>query len=287
MLRKLLFWMLPFALGVLLFALDRPAACSAQQPDKPPAVTDDDDDWEVPPPGPRDENPPPKNQHRLRNPAEKNRLPEGMLPPPGRRPHGLPEGAPPGQWPDQMMPPPGGMPGGMLPGGLPHGRGGPGQGQGGPQAGPEGQPQGPGAMGPMMPGARGGYPRGYAPRGSYGYSGRMWGPFGGGMFFPSEHDADMLELTDKEHELELKVGTLSDEFHRAEGEKREKLKTELREAVAKQFGLRQERRRMELKRLEEGLKRMRDVIDRRDKAREQIINRHLSELLGEEDELRF
>jgi hypothetical protein len=44
---------------------------------------------------------------------------------------------------------------------------------------------------------------------------------------------------------------------------------------------------LELKRLEEEMKHMREIIERRDKARDRIINRHVSELLGEEDELRF
>jgi hypothetical protein len=164
------------------------------------------------------------------------------------------------------------------------------EGNRGPEGEFQGPPQGggapmPGGMRPempgnYMPGSRGGAPRGY---------GRMWGPFfgGGGYAFSPEQDPEMLELANKERDLESKADSLTDEFRQAEGEKKEKIKTQLRETLVKQFELRQDRRRKELKRLEEGLKRMHEVIERRDKAREQIINRHLSELLGEEDELRF
>jgi hypothetical protein len=285
--RKIYFWILPLASAFLFIALDRAATCSAKPPDKTPAASPDEDDWEAPPPGPRNENPPPKDPHRRRNQAEKNHPPEGMAPPQeqgnmGRGwPHGhglvgRPEGGPQDGQPRGMMPPEGAFPGG-------------------PPQGPEGDLQGPpqGAVGPQMPGGmHPGMPGGNYPLGSRGGArgyGRMWGPFfgGGGFAFSPEQDPEMLELANKERDLETKVDALADEFRRAEGEKKEKIKTELRENLTKQFELRQDRRRKELKRLEEGLKRMNETIERRDKAREQIINRHLSELLGEEDELRF
>ena len=110
----------------------------------------------------------------------------------------------------------------------------------------------------------------------------------GGLFGPGpEQDKEMFELAMKERELEKKVGGLIEDLHRAEGTQKEKIKAELRETVSKQFEVRQDRRRLELKRLEEALKHMREVIERRDKARDQIIDRHIAELVGVEDELRF
>jgi hypothetical protein len=285
MTRKCSMWIFLLASAAMLFALDRTTTCTAQQPAGPTAMTDNEDDWDVPPPGPREKNTPPAVQRRAHHPAEKVRPEEGMVPPPVRKPLERPAGGPPGEQTGSMMPP------GMSPfDDGPRGPGDPQQGPGGPhRGGPGGPPQGdrysmpPGPMGPQAP-----YAHGYSPRGGYGYGGRMWGPFfGGGFAFSGEQDPEMLELAKKEQDLEMKVGELTNDVRQAEGEKRDKIKTTLREIVMKQFDLRQEKRRLELKRLEEGLKRMRDIIEKRDKAREQIINRHLSELLGEEDELRF
>ena len=51
--------------------------------------------------------------------------------------------------------------------------------------------------------------------------------------------------------------------------------------------LRQKRRKLHIQRLEEELQRMREAIDEREKVREQIIGRRVSELTGERYDLDF
>ena len=53
------------------------------------------------------------------------------------------------------------------------------------------------------------------------------------------------------------------------------------------FDVRQQIRSLELKRLEEKLARLREVIERRDTSRELIVGKRLSEMLGEAYELDF
>jgi hypothetical protein len=120
----------------------------------------------------------------------------------------------------------------------------------------------------------------------------MTAPYGPGMGMAGLYggpppDPEMARLAEKEGQLEREIQNRCERFHQPEVEQKEKIKAEIREIVAQQFELRQERRRLELKRLEEEMKHMREIIERRDKARDRIINRHVSELLGEEDELRF
>jgi hypothetical protein len=113
----------------------------------------------------------------------------------------------------------------------------------------------------------------------------MMGPLGG---YGPPPDPEMVKLAEKEGNLEREIADLNGQFHQTpDAEQKEKIKAELRETIAKQFDVRQERRRLELKRLEEQLKHMREVIERRDKAKGQIIDRHLSELLGVEEDLQF
>jgi len=98
----------------------------------------------------------------------------------------------------------------------------------------------------------------------------------------------MLEIAEKEEELEQQSRRLSGEFHRPSADRtQEEVKGELRDIVAKHFEVRQERRRLELKRLGERLKRMGEVIKRREEVRDSIIDRRMSELIGVEDEFRF
>ncbi len=68
---------------------------------------------------------------------------------------------------------------------------------------------------------------------------------------------------------------------------REKLKPQITELVNKHFDVRQQRRSLELKRLEDELQRLRETIDRRSKARKEIVEKRVSELIGREDDLRF
>ncbi len=57
--------------------------------------------------------------------------------------------------------------------------------------------------------------------------------------------------------------------------------------MTQQFEARQQRRKLELTRLEDELKRLREAADRREKNKPQIIEKRVSELLGEEADAGF
>ena len=65
------------------------------------------------------------------------------------------------------------------------------------------------------------------------------------------------------------------------------LKEQLGELVNKHFEVRQQRRQLELKRLEEELERLRDAIESRNEARDELVRQRVVEILGEEAGLEF
>jgi len=147
----------------------------------------------------------------------------------------------------------------------PFGRRGPGPGGGpGPGFGPEGVgPQGPmGPRGPMGPGPRG-----------------PWGEQEG----MGRGDPEMHRLMLEETELDRRSHELAAQYRRAPTAEKEELKKQLAEVVANQFRVRQERRMLELKRIEEEVKRLRESIERRNEAQDKIIERRVAELLGLDD----
>jgi hypothetical protein len=101
------------------------------------------------------------------------------------------------------------------------------------------------------------------------------------------YDPEMYELLKRDQELERQTAELSMQHRRAPQEEREALKKQLTEAVQRHFDARQERRRLQLKRLEEELQSLREAIEKRDGARDEVINRRVAELLGVEETLGF
>ena len=160
----------------------------------------------------------------------------------------------------------------MSPGGPPMMRG-------GQQNGRDGMP-GPGA-GPR-PGAGPGPgpgPRGFGggrPSGSPRWPHHDWEAM-------EKSDPDMFKLFSKDHALERRTRELSVQYRQAPKEQRPSIRKELVEAVDAHFEVRQERRSLELKRLEEELNRLRSAIERRSKAKKDISSRRVAELLGEDD----
>ena len=74
---------------------------------------------------------------------------------------------------------------------------------------------------------------------------------------------------------------------RATSDDRPKLKKQLEDLVAKHFDVRQQRRALELKRLEAELQRLREAMERRQKAREKLIQERVTDLVGHEEEPAF
>jgi hypothetical protein len=97
----------------------------------------------------------------------------------------------------------------------------------------------------------------------------------------------MYKLLKEDQDLEHQTRELVMQYRRAPSDQRDKLKAQITELVNKHFDVRQQHRSLQLKRLEGELQRLREVIDRRSKARKEIVEKRLSELIGHEDELRF
>lgn len=103
-----------------------------------------------------------------------------------------------------------------------------------------------------------------------------------------ERDPEMFELMQQEQELDRRTHQLADEFRRlGETDAREKIRAELTEVTGQQFDARQKRRELELRRMTEQLERLKASISSRAEHRQEIVERRVSQLLGEEDELGF
>jgi septum formation topological specificity factor MinE len=119
------------------------------------------------------------------------------------------------------------------------------------------------------------------------------GSFGGGGFSirgygsPEPEDPEMRDLMRKDSEMERQTMELAAQIRRAKPEEREKLKKDISELVAKHFEVRQERRKLQLKRMEEELKRLREAITKRDDSSDSIVKNRIAELIGEPRELDF
>lgn len=153
--------------------------------------------------------------------------------------------------------------------------------------------------GPPPPGRRGDRPP-LGPRGDGPPDGPPRGPLDGPPHerFGQQHelrmleqlkelDPEMYELEKADRELERQSLELSEKYRRAPRDKRETIQTQLAEAVAKHFDVRQSRRELHLKRLTEELEKLRRSIEGRSDIRDQIIGKRVSELMGEADDLAF
>jgi hypothetical protein len=96
-------------------------------------------------------------------------------------------------------------------------------------------------------------------------------------------DPEMEKLLQLDFSLDRQSHELADQFGHASKDQRDEIKKKIDEVVTKQFEARQERRTLELKRLEDEIKRIRDSIDKRNQGKQQIVDRRVSELLGQDD----
>jgi hypothetical protein len=161
---------------------------------------------------------------------------------------------------------PGGGPGGIEPrkggpgerGKPPFGRGPKGEGQGGPPRG--GEPRGPG----------------FVPGGARIDMERL-----------RQDDPEMYALLLSDQQLEEQTLDAADELRRAPSEQREKLRMQLSDLVNKHFDVRQQRRELQLKRMEAELGRLRGAIKERNDTRDKIIEERMTELTGSAKNLGF
>lgn len=97
----------------------------------------------------------------------------------------------------------------------------------------------------------------------------------------------MYKAVKTDMDLDRLTRELAMQYPRAPSDQRDRIKKEVEKAVAQQFEVRQQRRVLELKRLENELLRLHEAMDRRGKAREQLIQKRVSELLGHDDQPAF
>lgn len=162
---------------------------------------------------------------------------------------------------------------------------GPGNGPGGPGMGMgPGMGRGPmgGGMGMGGPGMGGGMGMGPMPG---------MGGFGGGrpgMNMMQQNDPEMFELHEQDGNLERRTAELCEQLRRlADDNEKAEVKKQLEEVVGRHFDVRQERRKLELKRLETELKRLNEAIEKRQAARDDIIKRRIMLLTGQNDPMEF
>lgn len=110
------------------------------------------------------------------------------------------------------------------------------------------------------------------------------GPGGSGEFF--QEDREMAALNRSEYDLDQQTQELVEKLRSAK-EDREKIKTAISETVTKHFDVRQKRRELQIKRMEDELKKLREAMTRRNDSKDQIIKKRLAELVGNEDDLGF
>jgi hypothetical protein len=239
------------AAGLALGLLSAKAAMSDDGPADRPAQGDNVRDTVKAPPGPPDDEDidrPPPPPDREGRPGPRR---EGRAGPDDRRPPGPPQG------PGFDHPPPDreGRPGPSREG----------------RPGPDdrrspGPPQGPGFDGPPPGPPRWPYPD--------------WTSM-------EKKDPDMFKVVKQEMDLERQTRDLAGDYRQAAPAKRDEIKKQVEKLVGQQFEVRQQRRQLELKRFDEELQRLRDAIERRSKARKQIVEKRVAELLGQEEDTGF
>jgi hypothetical protein len=113
------------------------------------------------------------------------------------------------------------------------------------------------------------------------------GPPGFDLERLAQDDPEMHELVKQDLENEKNALALAAKIRSVKPEEREKLRGELKVLVERHFKVRQDRRELQLRRMEEELKRLRTQIESREAIRGEIIAKRLAELIGEEKDLEF
>lgn len=96
------------------------------------------------------------------------------------------------------------------------------------------------------------------------------------------NDKEMQDLVDKETELSKKTTELVRVLKAAAADKKAEVRTQLTTVVEEHFAVRQQQRELQLKRIEEEVKKLREAIEKRNTAKKEIIERRIAELTGED-----
>ncbi len=87
----------------------------------------------------------------------------------------------------------------------------------------------------------------------------------------------------EDRDLERQTRDQAEQYRRAGKGEQAKLNEKLLEIVNKHFAVRQQLRNLEVKRLEQQLKQLRDKIDQREKNRKEIVEKRIIELTGADE----
>jgi len=96
-------------------------------------------------------------------------------------------------------------------------------------------------------------------------------------------DPEMRRLLEQDAMFDHQSQELAEEYRHAPKDKLDEVKKKLEDVVSRQFDGRQERRSLELKQLEDQIKKIQASIDKRKAAKKQIVDRRVSEVLGQDD----
>jgi hypothetical protein len=111
-----------------------------------------------------------------------------------------------------------------------------------------------------------------------------------GLYYgrPAPADPEMAKLELADATAGKKVAEIVKAYRTASGEEQQvEARLKLKTAVDEHFAVRQQKRALEISRLEARLEKIRQSIAKRDEAQEQIVGRHISKLLGEAGDLEF
>lgn len=98
-------------------------------------------------------------------------------------------------------------------------------------------------------------------------------------------DPEMFNLLKEDAQGEFQTRTLTMQYRQAQGESKTNIGKQLEEAVKSHFVVRQKRRALELSRLEDELKRMKDLFEKRNQSQDKIIEQRIKMLKGDEENL--
>jgi hypothetical protein len=110
----------------------------------------------------------------------------------------------------------------------------------------------------------------------------MGGP--DGLFEP---DPTMFKLHREEMNLAQQAHELAEQYRRATVDERPKIKQQIEDVVNKQFDIRGQMLQLRLKQLENQLQKLRESVDKRAKARKELVEKRVADVIGKEEEARF
>jgi len=100
-------------------------------------------------------------------------------------------------------------------------------------------------------------------------------------------DPELFKAIQADHDLERQTHDQAEQYRRASKDEQANIKEKLVEIVSKHFEVRQQLRNLEVKRIEQQMKLLRDKIEQRAKNRKEIVEKRIIELTGADEGERF